>query len=154
MNRREFFQYASAGSMPLFVAQGAADVVRAGILGTGHSHTTGKLKAMKDSPDYEVAGICEPVAEARARAQKDPRFQGLRWMSEEELLGDRSLGLVVVECRVWEALPWGKKVIDAGKHLHLEKPPGNTWEPFKELVEEARRKKLLLQTGYLWRWHC
>ena len=75
-------------------------------------------------------------------------------MSEEELLNDSSIQLVVVECWVWEALPWGKKVIAAGKHLHLEKPPGNEWAPFKELVEEARRKKLLLQTGYLWRWHA
>jgi predicted dehydrogenase len=59
----------------------------------------------------------------------------------------------VVECRVWEALDCGRKVIDAGKHLHLEKPPGNSWPPFKEMVEEARRKKLLLQTGYIWRCH-
>jgi predicted dehydrogenase len=47
----------------------------------------------------------------------------------------------------------GGEVIAAGKHLHLEKPPGNELAPFRELVEEARRKKLLLQTGYLWRWH-
>jgi predicted dehydrogenase len=47
----------------------------------------------------------------------------------------------------------GQKVIAAGKHLHLEKPPGNTWAPFKALVEEARRKRLLLQTGYVWRCH-
>ena len=44
-------------------------------------------------------------------------------------------------------------MIDAGKHLHLEKPPGNAWAPFKEMVEEARRQKLLLQTGYVWRCH-
>jgi predicted dehydrogenase len=80
-------------------------------------------------------------------------YQGLRWVSEEELLADSSIHLIVVECRVWEALPWGKKVIAAGKHLHLEKPPGNEWAPFKELVEEARRKNLLLQTGYMWRGH-
>lgn len=153
MNRRKFIQYASAGSMPLLVAQAAPGVIRTGILGTQHSHTSGKLKAMKDSPDYEVAAICENNPEAKARAQRNPQFQGLRWMSEEELLGDRSLRLIVVECSVWEALGWGRKVIDAGKHLHLEKPPGNAWVPFKELVDEARKKKLLLQTGYLWRWH-
>jgi predicted dehydrogenase len=44
-------------------------------------------------------------------------------------------------------------VIDAGKHLHLEKPPGNDFGAFKELMSEARRKNLLVQTGYLWRWH-
>jgi predicted dehydrogenase len=153
MNRRQFIQCASAGSMPLLAAQAAPVVIRAGILGTQHSHTTGKLNAMKDSPAYKIVGVCENNPEAKARAQRNPQFQGLRWMSEEELLGDRSLRLIVVECSVWEALAWGRKVIDAGKHLHLEKPPGNQWAPFKELVDEARKKKLLLQTGYLWRWH-
>jgi predicted dehydrogenase len=135
-------------------AQAAPGVVHAGMLGTKHSHTTGKLKAMQDSRDYRVAGICENDPDARMRAQKDPRFQGLRWMTDDELLSDPSIHLIVVECNVWEALPWGSKVIRAGKHLHLEKPPGNEWEPFKNLVEEARRKKLLLQTGYVWRWHA
>jgi predicted dehydrogenase len=147
-------QSAGIGLLAPFAAHAdGPKVIRAGILGTRHSHTTGKLKAMQDSADYEIAGVCENDSEAKARAQKDARFQGLRWMTEEDLLGDSSIHLVVVECNVWEALPWGKKVIDAGKHLHLEKPPGNRWEPFKELVEEARRKKLLLQTGYVWRWH-
>ena len=153
MERRKFLQYAGAGSLASLAAQGAPKVVRASILGTQHSHTTGKVQAMKDSPDYEVAGICENDPAARERAQKDPRFQGLRWMSEEQLLGDPSTKLIVVECSVWEALPQGKKVIAAGKHLHLEKPPGNEWEPFKALVEEARSKRLLLQTGYVWRWN-
>jgi len=113
----------------------------------------GKLKAMQDSPDYQVVSACEYDAAVRTRNQNDPLYQGLRWVSEEELLADPSIHLIVVECRAWEAVPWGKKVIGAGKHLHLEKPPGNEWAPFRELVEEARRKKLLLQTGYMWRWH-
>jgi len=153
-SRRELLQSAGVGLLWPLGAPAAPAVVRAGILGTKHSHTTGKLKAMLDSPDYEVAGVCENDPEAKARAQQDPRFKGLRWMSEEDLLGDPSIHLVVVECQVWEALPWGNKVISAGKHLHLEKPPGSEWEPFKQLVEEARHKKLLLQTGYVWRWHA
>jgi predicted dehydrogenase len=151
MDRRQFLQVAGASS--LAVAQGAPSVIRVGMLGTKHSHATGKLKAMQDSPDYEIAGICENDADTRAKEQKDAHFRGVKWMSEEQLLADRSIQLIVVECRVWEALAWGKKVIDAGKHLHLEKPPGNEWAPFKEMVEEARRKKLLLQTGYVWRCH-
>jgi len=148
------FQYAGGGLLSTLAAPAAPTVVRAGILGTRHSHTAGKLKAMQDSPDYEVAGICENDSTARAAAQSNARYKGLRWMSEDELLADPSIHLIVVECQVWEALPWGRKVIQAGKHLHLEKPPGNDWAQFKELVEEARRSKLLLQTGYVWRWHA
>jgi predicted dehydrogenase len=153
MNRRDLLLSAGAGALGLAAAPGEIKVIRAGILGTRHSHTRGKLEAMKASSDYEVAAVCEPDAATREQAQKNPMFQGLRWMTEDELLSDPSIHLVVVECSVWEALPQGKKVIAAGKHLHLEKPPGNDWRTFRELVEEARRRKLLLQTGYVWRSH-
>jgi len=153
IDRRDFLRFASATAMTSLAARPAIGVIRTGLLGTQHSHLRGKLRAMKDSGDFEVVSVCEPDAAARSRGQKDPLLQGLRWVGEEELLGDASLDLIVVECAVWEALPWGKKVIAAGKHLHLEKPPGNEWAPFKELVEEARRKNLLFQTGYMWRWH-
>ncbi|MGH9718918.1 MAG: Gfo/Idh/MocA family protein [Bryobacteraceae bacterium] len=153
MRRREFIHRTAAGLVASTASQGAIAKIRAGMLGTRHSHFAGKLKAMMDSPHYEIAGVAENDAAAKDRAQKDPRNAGLRWTSEDQLLGDPSIHLIVVECSVWEAIPWGKKVIAAGKHLHLEKPPGHEWKPFKDLVEEARRKKLLLQTGYLWRWH-
>ncbi len=154
IDRRDFLRYASvaaAGSLP---APGAIrGPIRTGLLGTQHSHVRGKLQAMKQSADYQVVSVCEHDPAVRSPSQKDPLYQDLRWVSEEELLGDPSLALIVVECRAWEAVPWAKKVIAAGKHLHLEKPPGNEWAPFQELVEEARRKNLLLQTGYMWRWH-
>lgn len=150
MKRREFVLF-GAGAL----CAAAADLprVRVGMLGTGHSHFMGKLNAVLGNSDFELAGITESNATARAKLQQDPKFASVKWMTEAEMLADKSIHLIVVECRAWEAVPWGKKVIAAGKHLHLEKPPGNAYAPFKELVEEARRKKLLLQTGYLWRWH-
>jgi predicted dehydrogenase len=135
------------------LAPAAGAKVRVGMLGTGHSHFSGKYKAMVDSQDYEVVGAVENNSAAKAALQKNPRYGALRWLEEDAMLHDPSIQLIVVECRIWEAVPWGKKVIAAGKHLHLEKPTGNEWQPFKDLVEEARKKKLLLQTGYLWRWH-
>lgn len=118
-------------------AAAAAPKIRVGMLGTGHSHYSGKLKALKENPDYEVATIAELNDAARCEA----------------LLHDPAIQLIVVECRAWEAVPWGRKVIDAGKHLHLEKPPGNDWRAFQELMSAARSKNLRVQLGYLWRWH-
>jgi len=43
---------------------------------------------MMDSPDYEIAGIVENDAGAKARLRKDPRLASVRWMSEEQLLKD------------------------------------------------------------------
>lgn len=153
MDRRHFLQYAGVAAASASQARSAITVIRAGILGTQHGHVRGKLQAMKDSPDYQVVSVCENDPAARAQAQKDPLYAGLPFVSEEALLADASLHLIVVECRVWEAINWGRKVIAAGKHLHLEKPPGAEWAPFRDLVEEARRKNLLLQTGYMYRDH-
>ena len=154
MQRRQFLHQAGIVTATTLAGLGAAPYpIKVGMLGTQHSHTIGKLKAMRASADYQVVAACENDAAAKAQAQKDPAFEGIRWLKEDELIHDPSIQLIVVECWIWEAIPWGKKVIAAGKHLHLEKPPGNKWEPFKEMVEEARRKNLLLQTGYLWRFH-
>ena len=151
MKRREFLVAASA--MPALAAQGNGRI-RVALWGTEHSHTTGKLKALRDSPDYEVAGVCESDAALRSKAEKNPLFAGLRWMSESELLSDASIPLIVVECSVWDAIPMGSKVIAAGKHLHIEKPVGNDWPSYKAMVEQARAKKLLFQSGYVWRHHA
>jgi predicted dehydrogenase len=152
MDRRLLLQSAAAA----LAAPAAPAKIRTAFLGTGHSHFHGKFKAVHDSPHYEVAGIVEPDAAARKALEKSPLYAGvpLRWLEEGAMLADPSIHLVVVECRVWEALALGRKVIDAGKHLHLEKPTGNEWEPFKQLVEDARRKNLLFQSGYLWRFHA
>jgi predicted dehydrogenase len=131
MERRIFLGSAlSAAAAPV----GIAGKIRVGMLGTKHGHYSGKLKAVQTSPDYEYVATVE-------------------FDRADKVLNDASIHLIVVECAAWEAIPWGKKAVAAGKHLHLEKPPGNEWAPFKELVEEARSKKLLLQTGYLWRFH-
>jgi predicted dehydrogenase len=141
MYRRQFLL-----SLPA-AAQTAPAPVGVAFYGTRHSHFLGKLKAIADNPAYRLLGVCEPDAEAAAKITGHPK------LSEEQLLNTRDIQLVVVETPPGQGLPYGRKVIDAGKHLHIEKPPTKEWEPFRRLVEDARRKKLLLQTGYIWRFH-
>ncbi len=150
MNRRELL-----GIVPVAVGAAAQEKtpgrIRAALLGTQHSHAIAKLKILQGSPDYEVVCVCEPDAAVRAGMEKDAAYRGLNWVSEDQLLGDSSIQLVVAESPVWDAIPRGRKVIGAGKHLHLEKPPSDQMPPFRDLVEEARQKKLCLQMGYIWR---
>lgn len=150
MDRRHFLL--SGAALPAIASQ-ANPRIRAAVWGTRHSHTSGKLRAMQESPDYVVLGLCEDSPDALAAARKNPVFEGLPWMTQAELLADPRIQLIVVQCSVWDALPMGHKVIAAGKHLHIEKPPGNDWASFQKLIAEARRKNLLVQTGYVWRHH-
>lgn len=151
IDRREFLLAPGVAMAAAATAQGAGKQIRAAVLGTQHGHVRGKLQAMIDSDDYEVVCVCEHDPDVQKKQAADPLFQGQTWVSESELLSDKSVDLVVVECKPWQAIPWGRKVIAAGKHLHLEKPAGDTYEPFKELVDEARSKKLLLQKGWVLR---
>ncbi len=149
MQRREFI-----GSTAAALAAPAAERIRVGMIGTSHSHAAGKLKGLLDSPELEVVAVCEPTAGARAKATKNPLYSRVRWAGENELISDPSIRAIAVEGDVWENLPRAKKVIAAGKHLHLEKPPGHEMTPFRALVEEARSRKLLCQVGYIWRNHA
>ena len=151
IDRREFLMVSGATLAAASSASAAAGKIRAAVLGTQHGHVRGKLQAMLDSPDYEVVCICEHDPEVQKKQAANSLYQGQTWVSEAELLSDKSIDLVVVECKPWQAIPWGRKVIAAGKHLHLEKPAGDTYEPFKELVDEARSKNLLLQKGWVLR---
>ncbi|MDE0102663.1 MAG: Gfo/Idh/MocA family oxidoreductase [Bryobacterales bacterium] len=151
LDRRAFLMSSTAALAGAGRAKAQSAKIRAAVLGTQHSHVRGKLQAMIDSPDYEVICICEHDDAVQKRQAEDPLFKGQAWVSESELLSDTTIDLVVVECKPWQAIPWGQKVIDAGKHLHLEKPAGDTYEPFKELVDAARAKSLLLQKGWVLR---
>jgi len=147
MNRRTFLTGAAA-------SLAAPARIGTGILCIQHSHLAGKLKAMRGNPDYEVLAVCEPDDELRRRRAADPQFAGLRWMPMDELLATRDIDLIVFEGEVRDAISYGRRVLEAGKHLHLEKPPTHLLEPFRELVELARRRSLRLQLGYLWRFHA
>lgn len=151
IDRREFLMAPGVAMAAASSARAASGTIRAAVLGTQHGHVRGKLQAMIDSPDYEVVCVCEHDREIQQKQAADALYKGLNWVSESELLSDKSVDLVVVECKPWQAIPWGQKVIAAGKHLHLEKPAGDTYAPFKELVDEARSKNLLLQKGWVLR---
>lgn len=152
VNRRTFLQVAGSAAATASTAT-AADRIRVGIFGTQHGHVRSKMRALLASSDYHVVAVHEPDAEVRGQRQAEEGFAGVNFVSEDDLLGDDSLDMIVVECRIWQAIPWGNKVLDAGRHLHLEKPPSPDMEPFRQLVDKAKRKKRLLQLGYNYRHH-
>lgn len=151
MNRRTFLT--ASGTVPALAA-GVTGKVRTGILGVQHGHLRGKLQAMFDSPKYEVVSFCEPHQATREAFSKSWQWSAApQWVSMNALLGDPSLDLIVFEGEVRDAIPWGTKIIEAGKHLHLEKPPTNKLKPFRDLVELARKRGKKIQLGYMWRFH-
>lgn len=149
MNRRRFLQTgaALAGSVaaPRAVAAEAGRPIRVGFLGVAYSHAAEKVRILRQSEEYDLIGVW---AENR-RLEERYTGQGVRVMSRREVLDGADV--VVVESEVPTHADLAREALEAGRHVHLEKPPALTLKAFDELVGLARARRRLLQVGYMWR---
>jgi predicted dehydrogenase len=126
--------------------------IKIGQIGVKHAHAS-KLAVYRQSPDYEVVGLVEPDAAARDAAQQQPAFRDLKWMTREELLNQPGLQAVLVETEVRDLLDTAETCLAAGKHIHLDKPAGESLPHFRRILDAARRQKLVVQMGYMFRYN-
>lgn len=127
--------------------------IRCAVLGTGHSHALGKLNVMRDFPEWELVGVCEPDASWRAQRQQEESWQGLTWLDEAEVFDDPTIQMIAVESEVPQLLPLGEKAIAAGKHIHLDKPAGMDLPRWRALLDKAAQQDLIIQMGYMFRYN-
>ena len=128
--------------------------IKIGQVGTAHPHARGKMETLRKLRDlYEVVGIVEPDAKSRKAAEGRRAYKGLKWMSEEQLLNTKGLKAVAVETSLRNLVPAATRCLEAGMHLHLDKPPGESLSAFEKLLSEAARRKLAVQLGYMFRYN-
>ena len=125
--------------------------IKYGQIGAGHAHAN-KLAVYRQSADWEVVGVAEPVADLRRQAENDPIYRGLKFMTKEELLNTPGLQVVGVETHVRDLLNTAEECLAAGKHIHLDKPAGESLPQFKRLLDDAAKKHLTVQMGYMFRY--
>jgi predicted dehydrogenase len=156
MNRRHFLEISFqtvagaatvAGLAPRVFAAGQQERIPVGFLGASYSHAPGKLKLLVASPEWECVGVCD----SSEAGQKNATEAGAKLISQEELL--TRARVVVVESEPRDHAAHALLALQAGRHLHLEKPATLILADMQAIVALAREKKLLLQTGYMWRYH-
>ena len=126
--------------------------IKYGQIGVGHAHAS-KITAYRQSDDYEVVGVVEPDVELRGRAQNSAAYKDLKWLTFNELLNTPDLQVVGVETRVRDLLDTAEKCVAADKHIHLDKPAGESLPQFKRILDDAERKHLAVQMGYMYRYN-
>ena len=136
------------------IAEGAPakrQPIKIGQIGTGnqHAYKMGTLRKLTDL--FEVVGFVEDDPELRKKALESSCFKGLKVMSTEELLAVPGLQAVSVETEERVCIPPALRSIRAGKHIHLDKPCGESLPQLKLLLDEAKAKKLAVQVGYMYR---
>jgi len=118
-----------------------------GFLGACHSHAADKVQVVRESAEFELVGICEADETVRRRLDRT----GVPLISQAELF--ERAQVVAVESDVADHARHARLALAAGKHVHLEKPPADTFEAFREIVDLARRQERLVQMGYMWRYN-
>jgi len=126
--------------------------IKVGQIGVGHAHAS-KLSVYRNSDDYEVVGVVEPDAKRRQAAESSPTYRGLPWLTREQLLNTEGLQAVLVETEVRNLLDNAEACIQAGKHVHLDKPAGESLEQYRRILKMAEQKNLLVQMGYMYRYN-
>jgi predicted dehydrogenase len=144
MQRRTFL---AAMTAPLGAQTPAA--MRIALLGGAHSHGPPKAALLRDSPGWELVGVAEEDPAVRARFEKD----GHPLLSRKQVLEDPSIRVVAVCSAVKDHARDARQALEAGKHLHLEKPPATNMKDYRVLADLAARRNLLVQVGYQWRYN-
>jgi len=125
--------------------------IRAAMIGTGHGHAASKVRALLSMARYEFLGVCRPDADDPAVSSV---FSEVPRLKLEDVLRDASIELVAVECADPDRnLRYAQMAVDAGKFVHLDKPPGASLAGLRRLLEDAGRRGRVVQMGYQWRYH-
>ena len=126
--------------------------LKIGQIGIGHNHGEGKMLAVrKFSELFDIVGYAEENEEWVEKRGNLPCYKDLPRLSIEEII--EKSDAILVECDVWNLTKTAKICIDAGKHVHIDKPASGTVSEFEALLNSAKEKKLTVQLGYMYRYN-
>ncbi|MBO5723594.1 MAG: Gfo/Idh/MocA family oxidoreductase [Lentisphaeria bacterium] len=124
-------------------------------IGVTHEHAPGKIATLKNLPDlFEIVGVCDDRSFSKTpcffNGNMKP-YDGLRFMTLEEILADDSIEAVTVEVPNNELVPIAMRCAQRGLAMHMDKPAGEDLGPYKELLELCKAKSLPFQMGFMFR---
>ena len=123
-----------------------------GVLGTADIATRQVIPATQRSESGRVAAIAsrsEEKAAHAARAFDIERHYG----SYEHLVEDSGLDAIYIPLPNSMHLEWVIRAAEAGKHILCEKPLGVTADECRQMVNAARKNKVLLVEAFWYRHH-
>ena len=154
MHRRNLLAGLALAPFAQLLGANTTERIRIAQIGTSHAHASGKMDALRSLTDlYDVVGFAEPIATRQAAAQKAKSFAGLKYLTEEEILTDRSIQAVVIETTLEDSARAALAALKAGKHIHLDKPGAEKHADFVALRRYAAEQNLTVQMGYMLRYN-
>lgn len=127
-------------------------MIKIGQIGIGHNHGEAKMKTVRKFPElFEIVGYAEENERWIEKRGNLSGYADLKRMSVDELI--EKCDALLIETDVWDLTKIAQKCIDAGKHIHLDKPASGTLEEYKTMLDSAKAKNLIVQVAYMYRYN-
>lgn len=127
--------------------------MKIGILGTSEIALRRFLPALSKSKDFTYVGVATRNINSEKAKAFQTQFGGQIYDGYDALLKDDSVDAVYVPLPPALHFEWGKKVLESGKHLFMEKPFTLNSEEAKILINLAKEKNLAIHENYMFVFH-
>ena len=125
--------------------------IRLGILGTSEIAFRRFLPALKKHSEFEYIGVASRNIEKTKLFVES--YGGKGYSSYDELLQDKNIDAVYIPLPPALHFEWGKKALQAGKHILMEKPFCVNLQQTEELIELAKERNLAVHENYMFMYH-
>lgn len=126
--------------------------IKIGQIGIGHNHGEAKMQAVRKFPDlFEVIGYAEENERWIEKRGNKKGYEGLPRLTVKQIIEQSDA--VLIESDVWDLTKYAKMCVDAGRHIHMDKPASGTLEEYKYVLDTAKEKSLVVQLGYMYRYN-
>ncbi len=126
--------------------------IKIGQIGIGHNHGEAKMHAVRKFPDlFEVVGYAEENERWVEKRGTKRGYEGLSRLSVEQLI--ERCDAILIESDVWDLTKYAAMCVEAGKHVHMDKPAGGTLGEYKYVLDTAKAKNLVVQLAYMYRYN-
>ena len=129
---------------------------RVAVYGVDHNHCEAKIKELRNhSDEFEIVGVfCESDDAYKKRIEGCSTYQDLPiFFDKEAFFSLPDIDFMLVEPAVPNLLTFAKECVERGYHMHVDKPLGFDLKTWREVLQEAEEKKLIIQPGYMYRYN-
>jgi predicted dehydrogenase len=125
-------------------------------LGAWHSHAPMHVREAARRPDeFQLVGMYDPDPGVVARNQQRwaEYHLPLHVFPSAAAVLESTAEAVIVEGHIYQNLDYAEQALEAGKHVLLEKPAGVDLAQLERIHHLAKKKGLMLQMAYMWRYN-
>lgn len=119
-----------------------------------NSHGNFVFNSLKKYSDvFEVVGYVMPENEREKFPQNMEMFEGFKELTIDEVLNNPEIEAVTIETEEIYLTKYAQMAADHNKHIHMEKPGGDSLADFERMMETVKKNKKVFHTGYMYRYN-